>query len=726
MTCIRKLPLLVSVLGVALLLVAAQDAAAYPPFLQQFQNAYPSSASADAGCATCHAQSSGGKPWNAFGRDLRANGGSVGAGGNIGPALAAVETLNSDAIAGNNLTEILAGTQPGWCDPATAGCNNQEYNVDGSIAGAGTPPAGLDLDDDAVADPEPNILLPHQSLDFGTVQIGESLALNFNILNTGQLDLTLSASTSGAPFSIDTPPEPVVPGGDSTIVVLRYTPTTETPDNGVLTIDSNDPDSPSLEVALTGAGSIDPPVELGQCPVGNQLVDPIPAPITTGNIAVGLQTVADGFVNPLLGIAPRGDYRRLFVLDQPGQMWAVDLRNGRKSLFLDISSRLVDLGLFGIDYDERGFLGAAFSPDYFRSGLLYTYSSEPATQPADFSTLPPGATPDHQSVVIEWRVNNPLRRRSVVDPSSARVILRVDQPQFNHNGGSLMFGPDNMLYITLGDGGGADDQGDGGDNVGHSPMGNGQDTSNILGAILRINPRTSNAPNGQYGIPINNPFVTPGQVLFGSVGGESGCADGFCDELYAYGFRNSWRGSFDRGGENAFIVADVGQNDVEEIDVVQAGGNYGWRIKDGGFCFADNGAASGYVTDAVYPGDPPIIDPIAQYDHDEGISVTGGFVYRGLAIPELRGHYVFGDWAPSFTDPLPGRLFYLDQADIGSGTPSGAATILEFQLPNNPDGVGSKINGFGLDGLGEIYVIGNESGLLTGTTGKVQKLVPLQ
>ena len=131
------------------------------------------------------------------------------------------------------------------------------------------------------------------------------------------------------------------------------------------------------------------------------------------------------------------------------------------------------------------------------------------------------------------------------------------------------------------------------------------------------------------------------------------------------------------------------------------------------------------MTDAEFGGVPQVIDPVAQYDHDEGLSITGGFVYRGKAIRALRGHYVFGDWAPSFVEPLPGRLFYLQQGGLTGAAGEGPSDILEFQLPESPNGVGTKINGFGRDGSGEIYVIGSESGLLDGVTGRVQKIVPL-
>jgi len=509
-------------------------------------------------------------------------------------------------------------------------------------------------------------------------------------------------------------------------VTLSYTPTAVGNDTDTLNLSSNDPDSPTVNVTLVGEGVTElPPDDIAQCPVGNELLDPLPAPIAQGKIQVGLQPVAEGFVNPLLGIAAPSDSKRLFVVDQTGQIWAVDLATGNRSLFLDVSNRLVPLGLFGINYDERGLLGAAFAPDYFRSGRFYTYESVPANGPADFSTMPAGVPADHQSVVVEWRVRNPGDLNAVVDPTSARVLLRVDEPQFNHNGGAMVFGPDKLLYITFGDGGGADDQGSSGDNLGHSPQGNGQDPSNLLGTIIRIDPRGHNAPNGQYGIPEGNPFVNEKALEHGAVGGQAGCADGFCDEIYAYGFRNPWRASFDSDRDEVMMVADVGQNEIEEINMVRAGGNFGWRIKEGTFCFDHNGPNRGFVTDAQFSGPPAILGPIAQYDHDEGISITGGFVYRGRAISPLRGRYVFGDWAPTFVDPKPGRLFYLATKELEGKGDTLRSGILEFQLPGHPDGVGLKINGFGQDANGELYVIGSPTGRLVGTDGMVLKIVPV-
>jgi glucose/arabinose dehydrogenase len=421
------------------------------------------------------------------------------------------------------------------------------------------------------------------------------------------------------------------------------------------------------------------------------LEDPIPEPIPQGPFRVRLEPVASGLTAPNWGTTAPGNEDRLFVVDQPGIAWVINLSTGAREVFLDVSDRLVPLGAFGPGtFDERGFLGLAFHPDYQENGLLYTYTSEPATETADFSTMPPGTPPNHQSVIAEWSVSNPGDPDSVVDPTTRRELLRIDKPQFNHNGGTLAFGPDGMLFVSLGDGGAADDQG-----VGHSPQGNGQDPSNILGSILRIDPLGSNSANGNYGIPSDNPFVG---------------REGFVPEIWAYGFRNPFRFSFDTA-TGRLIVGDVGQNDIEEVDVVTKGGNFGWRVKEGTFLFDPAGDEPGFVT-ADSPGEPPgLIDPIAQYDHDEGIAVVGGFVYRGRAIPPLRGNYVFGDFARDFESD--GRLFFL----------LGRDNIREFRLVGQ-ESLGIKVNGFGQDAAGEVYVMGNTTGTPFGDTGVVLRIAP--
>jgi glucose/arabinose dehydrogenase len=423
------------------------------------------------------------------------------------------------------------------------------------------------------------------------------------------------------------------------------------------------------------------------------LGDPIPEPITAGRVRIALETVATGLTAPNWGTAVPGCHAlrgRLVVTDQDGILWAINLATGQKMVLLDVSDRLVDLGVGGPGtFDERGFLGVAFHPDFAANGKLYTYTSEPVNGPADFSTMPPDVTANHQSVIREWQIPEPCDPAAVVDPATVREVLRIDEPQFNHDAGALVFGPHGMLHISLGDGGAADDQ-----RVGHVPGGNGQDPGTILGTIIRIDPDGSDAASGQYGIPADNPFV--GQP-------------GFLDEIFAYGFRNPFRFSFDsRTGE--MVIADVGQNDIEEVNLGVAGGNYGWRLKEGSFCFDPNGDDPGFVF-ACQPGDVPpgLIDPIAEYDHDEGIAVVGGFVYRGTQLPSLRGRYVFGD----FFQPASGsgRLFYLEKND----------RIFEFQLVER-DNLGLNLLGFGQDAFGELYVLASATGTPFGDTGVVLRI----
>jgi glucose/arabinose dehydrogenase len=432
---------------------------------------------------------------------------------------------------------------------------------------------------------------------------------------------------------------------------------------------------------------------------GAALLDPIPEPIQ-GGIPIGLATVATGLTAPNWATFAPGVLDQLFVTDQNGILWAIDLNTGAKTVFLDVSSRVVPTG-------ERGLLGVAFHPAYQSNGLVYTYTSEPTAVPADFP-LPVGVTPDHVSVITEWIVPQPGDPVAVIDPTSGRVVLSIAQPQANHNGGALTFGPDDRLYVSLGDGGGGDDQG-----PGHSPQGNGQDPGNLLGAILRIDPDGADSVNGQYGVPAENPFFPDG---LGPFGGPDGCLDGLCDEIFAYGFRNPFRSSFDSATGDLY-TADVGQHFVEEVDLVVGGGNYGWPVKEGSFCFDSNGTGSGFVTDNPDPtcgqSSLGLIDPIAQYDHSEGDAVIGGFVYRGSSIPELRGRYIFGDLRR-------GRLFALDQRDRLHEGEAGSVVITELQ--DRPD-LSFSLLGFGQDASGEIYALGTQF-IDASFPGVILKLVP--
>jgi glucose/arabinose dehydrogenase len=431
--------------------------------------------------------------------------------------------------------------------------------------------------------------------------------------------------------------------------------------------------------------------------LGPRVPDPIPDPIPTGRLTVQLEMVAAGLANPVTGAVAPGDRKGLYIGEQSGRIWRVPVRgDGVPTLFADLSSLVLPLGCFFINYDERGLFGIAFHPDYRRNGLLYTFASVPPLgQPA----LPPNQcnslTPDHDNVVTEWRVEDPRSRHPMVDPASAREVLRNPHPQFNHNGGELRFGPDGYLYISIGDGGNADDQG-----PGHAAGGNAQDLSSLNGKILRIRPDARWEPAG-YGIPKGNPFV--------GMPGARG-------EIWALGFRNPYKMSFDRKTGHLF-VADVGQNDIEEVDRVTRGGNYGWPVKEGSFAFDQNGAGPGFVTADAVAG--PYIDPIGQYDHclgpvdpalvgpcpnREGTAIVGGFVYRGDDVDGLRGRYVFGDYSRSFFRS-DGRLFTLSRRH----------GVQEIRFTTGmPLGLG--LLGIAEDAAGELYVLG-KSGAGPGNTG---------
>lgn len=422
------------------------------------------------------------------------------------------------------------------------------------------------------------------------------------------------------------------------------------------------------------------------------LEDPIPERIRTHGGPVSVVGVADGLTAPNWGVTPPGRDGELWVVDQTGHLVVVATDDGSTRDALDVSGRLVSLGIGGPGtFDERGFLGLAFAPDFATSGLLYTYTSEPVDGPADFSTIPEGSNANHQAVVAEWQVPAPGAADAMVDPASRRELLRVDEPQFNHNAGALVTTADGLLHVAFGDGGGADDQG-----TGHVPGGNGQDPTSPLGSILRIDPDGTNSANGQYGIPADNPFV----------GDASAIA-----ETWAFGFRNPFRISIDTATGDLW-AGDVGQNDIEEVDLVMPGGNHGWPVKEGSFAFDMNGTDRGFVTDDD-PGVPGLVDPVVEYDHDEGVSVIGGFVYHGDDLPQFEGRYIFGEHRSP--DTAAGRLFEI--------RPNGRLGELRLQGTNALAGL--RLLGFGQDAEGEVYVMANATGTPSGETGVVLRLAPI-
>ncbi|MBN2593636.1 MAG: CHRD domain-containing protein [Sedimentisphaerales bacterium] len=415
--------------------------------------------------------------------------------------------------------------------------------------------------------------------------------------------------------------------------------------------------------------------------------NPIPEPIVKGDITIELKTIVDGLSAPLGMAVPDDGSERMFVYDQAGLVWVVTENAGKlPTPLMDVNDRLVSLGR----YDERGLLGLATHPYFTQFPFIYTYTSEPVDGPADFvNVMPEGVENNHQSVIAEWQIypNDPNR----VDPNSRREILRIDQPQSNHNGGTLRFGPDGFLYISLGDGGRANDVADG-----HVPGGNAQSLQRIYGKVIRIDVNGSNSANGQYGIPKDNPFEGTDSV----------------QEIYAYGLRNPYTYSFDSLTGDLYL-GDAGQNNIEEVDIIVNGGNYGWNLREGSFWFdsvTDN--IGSVVTGPVRPEPPDLIDPIAEYDHDEGAVVVGGYVYRGTQIPALQGRYVFGDWG-SFGAPS-ARLFTLD--------PNFVIEELRIGLADRP--ADFWLRGFGQDADGELYIFGSTVLGPSGDTGVVLKIMP--
>jgi glucose/arabinose dehydrogenase len=360
--------------------------------------------------------------------------------------------------------------------------------------------------------------------------------------------------------------------------------------------------------------------------------DSLPGDSLPGTLALRAEQVAAGLANPVYVTAPAGD-DRLFVVEQPGRIRIVSNGALLATPFLDITNRVT----FG---GERGLLSVAFDPEYTSNGRFYVYYT--------------GAQGD---IIVD-------RHTVSADPDVAsdapvRVIAVQHRSAGNHNGGLALFGPDGMLYLGTGDGGGAGDQ-----------QNNAQNTASLLGKLLRIDVRSL-----PYTVPPDNPFV-----------GVAGA-----DEIWAYGLRNPWRFAFDGSAGNATLyIADVGQNRLEEINAVEAsrpGANYGWRVMEGTQCFnPSSGCATG-----------GLVQPVTQYDHGDGCSVTGGFVYRGPAIPELNGHYFYADYCSGWL-----RSFRLAGGSAGDHRAW-------------PIGDVDRVTSFGVDADGELY--------LTSTNGRVYRIV---
>jgi len=345
----------------------------------------------------------------------------------------------------------------------------------------------------------------------------------------------------------------------------------------------------------------------------------------------------DGSINRPIRILEltyaRGEPSKLYALDQGGRIFAFvnqpDVENA--ALFLDFRGR-VSVWSEGPMANEQGLLGLALHPDFHRNGQFFINYTRPKT---------------HETVISRLRIDpaNP----KVADPNSEEILLVMPQPFQNHNGGSIEFGPDGKLYIAMGDGGARND-----------PRGNGQNRSQLLGTILRIDvdQKTGDLP---YGIPSDNPFAN---------------AEGIRPEIFAYGFRNPWRIAFDK--ETGYLwCGDVGQDLWEEVNIVTSGGNYGWSVREGSYSFGNRTPG---------PDAAGAIDPVWAYDHQAGKSITGGRVYRSKRMPLLVGKYLYADY-------VSGRIWALTCEGAGKEASSNEQLIAG----------GMPVMAFGEDAQGEVY-----------------------
>ena len=454
-----------------------------------------------------------------------------------------------------------------------------------------------------------------------------------------------------------------------------------------------------------------------------QITDPIPEKIEKSKLAVGLQEIVQipksgtgrEKVARLNFLTHAGDGSgRLFINDMRGKFYVII--NGKASLYMDFKN-LVCPG-FSYETSQQGFSYFAFHPEFAKYGIFYTVHSEeknnripdfPITKRI-FDSKDNTIESSHHDVIREWKAANPAANTFT---GTFREIMRIEQPYEDHNTGQLGFNPNakpgdadyGMLYIALADGGSNSFPVSDTD-----PLDNGQDLSTPLGKILRIDPFGNNSANGKYGIPGDNPFANDGNPK--TLG-----------EIWAYGLRNPHRFSWDTGGARKMLIVDTGQAFIEEVNLGIKGANYGWANREGTWVIDEKNEKVLFPLpkdDAKYS----YTYPVAQYSHHVpkdypgfyGIAITGGYVYRGKAIPELIGQYIFADFGSD------ARFFHVPVDELVNGK---QATIKELRLFDGKKEaaflqiIGSKRSDvrFGIDEEGEIYVTSKSD-------GKVRKLVP--
>lgn len=434
--------------------------------------------------------------------------------------------------------------------------------------------------------------------------------------------------------------------------------------------------------------------------------------ILAGAQPVGLSRIAGDFIAPMMVTGANDSSGRMFVVDQIGVVKIIrpDGTVGTTP-FLDIRDRMVPLAG---TYDERGLLSIVFHPDYRNNGRFFVWYSAPLR-----TNAPVGW--DSTLHLSEFRVSS--TSPALADPASEKVLLSVDKPYSNHNGGVLLFGPDDGdLYLSIGDGGGANDVG-----LGHAPgTGNAQILTTLLGKVIRID--VDHIPAGKdYGIPADNPFVRNPSAL---------------PEIFAYGLRNPAYGTFDSGDGHHLFIANAGQALFESAYVILKGGNYGWNIREGTHCFdpANNAVPPATCLVTGSRGES-LIGPMVELGHDLGNTIAGGVLYRGSALTGLQGKYVYGTWSRGFSGYGDGTLLVsTPPSGFDPAALPGAAALLtpdlnrmwttqEISVPANP---GGRINAFvravseGPDR--ELYVLTNHNsgpGVQQAPTGEIWKMVPV-
>jgi glucose/arabinose dehydrogenase len=404
---------------------------------------------------------------------------------------------------------------------------------------------------------------------------------------------------------------------------------------------------------------------------------------------VKLEPFVTGVNAPLAMVQPPGD-DRLFVIEQFGRVRIIKDGKLLPEPFLDIRNKMP---ILRADFDERGLLGIAFHPDFQNNGKFYIAHATPIDFGLD---LGKEFWWDHTNVIEEYQVSkdNP----NIADTSTVRKITSIDWPQFNHNGHWIGFGPDGMLYISVGDGGYADDWG-----IGHNKTeGNGQDMSQLHGKVLRIDVNKQDKGKA-YAVPPDNPFVGNPDIA---------------PEIWSIGHRNPWRCSFDTGSGRLFC-GDVQQNSFEEVDIIEKGKNYGWRRMEATHCFD-------YTQPDKHPANcdkSGLTLPILEYNNCtaqpkgcKGISVTGGYVYRG-SNADWDGKYIFGDWSKDF-GAMDGQIFIATEGSDGKWT----MDVADIETADG--GKAPYMLGFAQDANGEVYALTSITTGPVGSLDTIYKIVP--